>query len=121
MIKKHTKLIIIIFLGVILGTVYSNFELKNGPKEVTTRILVKGMACENCSEKIKRTIGAKPSVKNIDITHTNEVVKITYIPSKITVQKLRSIIESLEYKTELPAKTSRKKGKLQVLDYKLSY
>ncbi|MFA9289322.1 MAG: heavy metal translocating P-type ATPase [Weeksellaceae bacterium] len=63
----------------------------------TKTFAVKGMHCASCSSIIKRKIGKLQGVESCEVNYATEKAKVSYNPTKVTVDTMNQEIEKLGY------------------------
>lgn len=82
-----------------------------------------GMNCNGCAQSIKSYLEKSEGVTSVDINFASEICSVTYVPSVISRQKIRQIVESMGYGVtsdddEYEAEQSKKKN-LRLLRLKI--
>lgn len=67
------------------------------PKKTETVTFSVGMHCAGCAKKVKENISFEKGVKDLDVNAETKLVKVTFDPSKTSVDKLQKAIERLGY------------------------
>jgi copper chaperone CopZ len=65
---------------------------------VNITLTVKGMHCQGCENRIKRTLIKNEAIKLVEATHQDDKVNITYDDTKLSVDSLVLAIEALAFK-----------------------
>jgi len=60
--------------------------------------VVKGMHCQGCENRVKRTLLKHEAVQDVDASHQLEKVDITYDETKINESIMVAAIEQLDFK-----------------------
>ncbi|MCQ2145650.1 MAG: heavy-metal-associated domain-containing protein [Bacteroidales bacterium] len=76
---------------------------KKGKTETKTVTFKTTIHCENCAKKVKENISFEKGVKGLEVSVDDKMVKVTYDPSKITVEKLKAALKKLGYDAEVIA------------------
>ena len=76
---------------------------KKGKTETKTVTFKTTIHCENCAKKVKENITFEKGVKGLEDSVDDKMVKVTYDPSKITVEKLKAALKKLGYDAEVIA------------------
>ena len=63
-------------------------------------IQIKGMHCPSCEILIEDALGEQKGIIKLDVSHTKGVAVILFDESKITEDKLRSIIKNEGYEVK---------------------
>ena len=71
-------------------------------------IIISGMTCSACSARIEKTLNSSDGVVKATVNLASSMSKIQYDESKITSSELKSIIDNLGYKAEIPGKDKNK-------------
>lgn len=87
-------------LMIVLGaiTFMSSAKPQDQTKEVT---FLTNMHCKNCQKKIEENISFEKGVTDLKVILEKKTVKITYNPSKTSVEKLSAALKKLGYTVEL--------------------
>ena len=75
----------------------------SGPAVESVTIAVKGMSCMACVGKTKQTLRGVPGVTEVEVKLNPGSAIVKYDASKVTPEKLVSVIKELGYEAELPA------------------
>lgn len=71
----------------------------------TIRLHIGGMTCLNCQNKIEKTLNRTAGVIRASVSYNNATADIVYDEEKISLKKIISVIEKLDYKVSLRKKT----------------
>lgn len=66
-------------------------------RKIKTVVLIDGMSCEHCANKVKTTIDQIEHVKKVKVDLSKKQVTITS-SEKIDINKLKEQIENLDYR-----------------------
>lgn len=66
-------------------------------KIITQTILIDGMTCVNCENKIERKLASTIGVRSVQVSYTKGNAIISYDPEIISLDKIKEIIEGLDY------------------------
>lgn len=66
-------------------------------------IPVEGMACVSCAATVKRAVKGIDGVTDAEVMLAKRSVKVTYAPSRVSPDRVASVINSLGYKAGVPA------------------
>jgi len=64
---------------------------------ITKTILIKGMTCVNCENKIENKLRKTAGIVNVKVSYSNSTAKITFDTNIIKLEKIEEIIEGLDY------------------------
>jgi sulfite exporter TauE/SafE/copper chaperone CopZ len=65
---------------------------------VKKTILIEGMTCVSCENRIERKLSATPGIESAQVSYTNGIAVVNFDPEVITLQQLEEIIEQLDYR-----------------------
>ena len=92
-------LLAVAFITGLLTAQTPSTELKSD----SVTIPVKGMSCMACVGKTKQTLRGVPGVTEVEVKLNPGSAIVKYDASKVTPEKLVSVIKELGYEAELPA------------------
>lgn len=72
----------------------------------TVRLHIGGMTCVNCADKIKKTLKRTNGVIRASVSYNNAIADIAYDEKIISLKKIITVIERLNYKVILNQKAS---------------
>lgn len=87
---------IVVFL--ILACVMTFGSIAASAATATVTIRVEGMHCGNCAESIKKKLKATAGVEDVRISFEKKEAWVKFDDQKITVVKLREVINSTGFK-----------------------
>lgn len=64
---------------------------------ITQTILIDGMTCVNCENRIERKLAGTIGVQSVKVSYSNSNAIISYDPEIISIDKVEKIIEDLDY------------------------
>jgi copper chaperone CopZ len=64
---------------------------------VTADIVVNGMSCQNCADKVKTTLHELNGVKEVEVRLENGLARVKYDPALVTVPAMEAGIAKLGY------------------------
>ncbi|MFT5171454.1 MAG: copper chaperone CopZ [Candidatus Marinamargulisbacteria bacterium] len=106
--------LIILTLGVVLF-LKSHFDKKTPSSQLLLKTT--GMGCEGCPKKFQDRISTLSGIKAYRIHDADGTVEFVYNPEIITILQIK---ESLD-KDGFIAKSEKKKGKLEIIDYNIQF
>lgn len=97
-----------VLLGVPGGTLAAGVsagqsDQQIGPKFVV--IPVEGMICISCAASVKRAIKSMEGVFHVEVNLENRLARVTYVPTKLSPDRIVSVINKLGYKAGAPRET----------------
>ena len=87
-------------LAACLKTVQQQEKKKDNQKKTETVTFKTTIHCENCVKKVNENISFEKGVKDLSVSLDNQLVTITYDPSKTDEATLVKAIEKLGYSAE---------------------
>jgi len=73
--------------------------------EVRTVVIpVEGMACVACAASVKRALKAIDGVATVEVSLERRSAQVTYMPAKVTPERLVAAITRLGYRAGVPRK-----------------
>ena len=60
------------------------------------------MACFSCAAAVKRTVRALDGVADVEVALTQGIVRVTYVPSRVSPDRVAAAINRLGYKASAP-------------------
>lgn len=78
---------------------------------ITKTLLIDGMTCVSCENRIERKLGSIMGVENIKVSYRDGTAVITFDANVITQAKIEKIIESLDYRVIKAGKSAKKNVK----------
>lgn len=61
-------------------------------------ILIEGMTCVSCENRIQHTLSVTPGVESAEVSYTNGLAIVTFQPEAINLEEIEQIIEALDYR-----------------------
>lgn len=65
---------------------------------VKKTILIDGMTCVSCENRIERKLSGTPGIESAQVSYTNGIAVVNFDPEIISLQQIEEIIEQLDYK-----------------------
>tara|TARA_B100000315_G_C14585505_1_gene592768 strand:+ start:108 stop:488 length:381 start_codon:yes stop_codon:yes gene_type:complete len=96
---KKTPVIIFVIFGLIIlfaGT-YSPEDEEKSEKSESAQIVVSGMRCVNCAEKIESAFSEFPGVDSFAVDFKTKLASVTFNPGLTTLEKISSVITELGF------------------------
>ena len=72
----------------------------------TIRLNIGGMTCVNCQNKIEKTLNHTEGIISASVSYNNATADIVYDEERISLKKIITAIESLDYEVILRKKTA---------------
>jgi copper chaperone CopZ len=66
----------------------------------TLTLPVHGMTCGGCENAVKRAVGAMPGIADVEASHREHRVVVTFDPALVTPADIESKIGKLGYRVE---------------------
>ncbi|HEX3075737.1 MAG TPA: sulfite exporter TauE/SafE family protein [Lachnospiraceae bacterium] len=66
-------------------------------EQVTITLIIEGMTCVNCENKIQRKLSKMAGVQSVEVSFSKGTVTITYNENEIHIEQIKEIIEKLDY------------------------
>ncbi len=89
--------------GALSAGVSTPSEQQIGPKFVV--IPVEGMICISCAATIKSAIKRMEGVFNVEVNLESRLARVTYVPAKLSPDRIVAVINKLGYKAGTPRET----------------
>lgn len=64
------------------------------------QIIVKGMMCMHCENRVNKVVGALDGVKSVKADHNNNLVEVEFDGNVIDIEKIKSVIKEEGYEVE---------------------
>lgn len=68
----------------------------------TVTIPVEGISCIACAAQIRRTVKAIDGVTSAEVVLATRMVRVTYVPDRLSPDRVTSAINALGYRAGLP-------------------
>lgn len=76
---------------------------------VTKTILIDGMTCVSCENKIDRKLTGTQGIESVKVSFSDGIAVVTYDSEIITLTQMEEIIENLDYRVKQPDELVKKK------------
>jgi mercuric ion binding protein len=91
-LKEKNMRNLFLILTIVLGSMMSMAQSKSKVVEIQT-----SAECGTCKDKIESTLNYTAGIKFAELNLLTKKVKVKYIPSKISIEKIRHIISETGY------------------------
>jgi len=78
-------------------------------KNNTVTIIIEGMTCVNCENKIERKLSGTVGIENVNVSYTKGNTVLSYDSSLISQEQIEGIIEGLDYHVKKQVQKENKK------------
>ncbi|MCC6601167.1 MAG: heavy-metal-associated domain-containing protein [Crocinitomicaceae bacterium] len=97
-----------IFISFLLAVLFfsANTAFSQDKKTITTSFWVGGV-CEMCKARIERAVDVK-GVRNANYDLEHHTLEITYVPSKISIEKIHVLLNEAGHDTSVSKSTDEK-------------
>lgn len=85
------------------GVLAEQSDQQIGPKSVV--IPVEGMICISCAATLKSSIKRMEGVFHVEVSLENRTARVTYMPAKLSPDRIAAVIDKLGYKAGTPRET----------------
>lgn len=76
---------------------------------ITTTIMVDGMTCVNCENRIERKLSSTVGIESVKVNYTKGNAILSYDPKVINMEEIVNIIEGLDYHVKKQEQKEKKK------------
>jgi sulfite exporter TauE/SafE/copper chaperone CopZ/plastocyanin domain-containing protein len=91
--------LIFFFIDKILTQLPAKFEVQEGANAMTTKtIRIGGMTCVSCQNRIEKKLKTTVGVEEAAVNYNTGMATVTWNPSVVTINEIKTAIESLDYK-----------------------
>lgn len=88
----------VIVLAAVIGVVLLSSEKKAGSAVIVTDIVVEGMSCQNCADKIDAALSQLEGVKEVEVRLADGVAQVKHEAALVAMRAMEQSITKLGYR-----------------------